>query len=190
MVFRILILTLCLGLFSYSSYAQINFSQSELDFDGNGDVDSGVTSMMYGPDGRLYVAEYPGTIKILTIQRISATDYKVSSVESLSGVKDIVNYDDDGTSCSGTTNNCSSRETTGLTVGGTASNPVIYVAPVILELVQEPEVVMGDVDLDTNSGIITRLSWNGSSWDVVDLVRGLPRSEENPCYQWSGIGNY
>ena len=179
MYFRILILTLCLGLFSYASYGQINFSQSELDFDGNGDVDAGVTSMMYGPDGRLYVAEYPGTIKILTIQRISATDYKVTSVESLSGVKDIVNYDDDGTACSGTTDNCSSRETTGLTVGGTAANPVIYVASSDFRIGAGTGGGNGDVDLDTNSGIITRLSWNGSSWDVVDLVRGLPRSEEN-----------
>ena len=104
-VFRILFLSLCIGLFSIASYGQINFSQSVLDFNGNGDVNSGVTSMMYGPDGRLYVAEYPGTIKILTIQRFSATDYKVSSVETLSGVKDIVNYDDDGSPCSGTTGN-------------------------------------------------------------------------------------
>ena len=38
---------------------------------------------------------------------------------------------------------------------------------------------MGDLNLDTNSGIVSRLTWNGSSWDKVDLVRGLPRSEEN-----------
>ncbi|MGI9455318.1 MAG: malectin domain-containing carbohydrate-binding protein, partial [Aeoliella sp.] len=36
-----------------------------------------------------------------------------------------------------------------------------------------------DLNLDTNSGILSRLSWNGSSWDKLDLVRGLPRSEEN-----------
>ncbi|NNE63529.1 MAG: hypothetical protein HKN34_05555, partial [Gammaproteobacteria bacterium] len=37
----------------------------------------------------------------------------------------------------------------------------------------------GDLGLDTNSGIITRFTWNGTSWDIVDIVRGLPRSEEN-----------
>ena len=35
------------------------------------------------------------------------------------------------------------------------------------------------MDLDTNSGVITRFSWNGNTWEVVDIVRGLPRSEEN-----------
>ncbi|NIU19831.1 MAG: PKD domain-containing protein, partial [Actinobacteria bacterium] len=36
-----------------------------------------------------------------------------------------------------------------------------------------------DTHLDTNSGILTRLTWNGSNWEHLDLVRGLPRSEEN-----------
>ncbi|MEL6276890.1 MAG: PKD domain-containing protein, partial [Bacteroidota bacterium] len=36
-----------------------------------------------------------------------------------------------------------------------------------------------DPNLDTNSGVLSRLTWNGSSWDKVDLVRGLPRCEEN-----------
>ena len=36
-----------------------------------------------------------------------------------------------------------------------------------------------DTNLDTNSGIITRLTYDGTTWSAVDLVRGLPRSEEN-----------
>ena len=36
-----------------------------------------------------------------------------------------------------------------------------------------------DTNLDTNSGILSRLTWNGSAWAKLDLVRGLPRSEEN-----------
>src|SRR6185436_14122761 len=36
-----------------------------------------------------------------------------------------------------------------------------------------------NLNLDTNSGMISRLTWNGSSWVKLDLVRGLPRSEEN-----------
>ena len=36
-----------------------------------------------------------------------------------------------------------------------------------------------DLNLDTNSSMISRLTWNGSSWQKLDLVRGLPRSEEN-----------
>jgi hypothetical protein len=35
----------------------------------------------------------------------------------------------------------------------------------------------GDVNLDTNSGVLSRLRWTASSWERVNLVRGLPRSE-------------
>ncbi|WP_201864484.1 malectin domain-containing carbohydrate-binding protein [Microvirga soli] len=38
----------------------------------------------------------------------------------------------------------------------------------------------GDVNLDTNSGVISRLTQRSDGgWDRIDLVRGLPRSEEN-----------
>ncbi|MDF0717410.1 PKD domain-containing protein [Muricauda sp. 334s03] len=163
--------------FYFDAQAQINFDQSELNFNGN--APSGVTSLMYGPDGRLYVAEYPGTILIYDVERISSTNYSVTGVESLSGVKNIVNHDDDGTPCSESGSDCSNRETTGLTIAGTASNPVIYVSSSDFRIGAGSGGGNGDVDLDTNSGIITRFTWNGSSWDVVDLVRGLPRSEEN-----------
>ena len=36
-----------------------------------------------------------------------------------------------------------------------------------------------DLDLDTNSGILSRLTRTGGGWTKVDLVRGLPCSEEN-----------
>ena len=36
-----------------------------------------------------------------------------------------------------------------------------------------------DTNLDENSGVISKLTWNGTAWDMVHLVRGLPRSEEN-----------
>ncbi|MCW5517232.1 PKD domain-containing protein [Muriicola sp. Z0-33] len=160
---------------STSLNAQVNFAKSDLDFNGQGNVSSGVTSLMYGPDGRLYVAEYPGTIKILTIDRNGASDYVVTNIEQLSSVTDIVNHDDDGT-----VNNAETqRETTGITVGGTAANPVIYVTSSDFRIGSGFGGGNGDLDLDTNSGIITRISWNGTSWETVDLVRGLPRSEEN-----------
>ena len=164
------ILTFCV-LFHVSS--QINFSQSEVGFDV-GDVDGGITSLMYGPDGRLYVAEYPGKIKILTIQRNTATDYVVTAVEELDGIQTMPDHNDDGSN-----HNSVNRETTGLTVGGTAANPVIYVASSDFRIGAGTGGGNGDVGLDTNSGVITRFTWNGSSWDVVDIVRGLPRSEEN-----------
>jgi hypothetical protein len=158
---------------SFTLTAQINFTQSEITFDF-GDVDSGVTSLMYGPDGRLYVAEYPGMIKILTVQRNGATDYVVTDVEELDGIQTMADHNDDGTLHSSI-----SRETTGLTVTGTAQNPIIYVSSSDFRIGAGTGGGNGDVGLDTNSGVITRFSWNGASWDVVDLVRGLPRSEEN-----------
>ena len=155
--------------------AQINFDKSNLNFGGQGDVASGVTSLMFGPDGRLYVAEYPGTIKIFTIQRNAASNYVVTDFEQLSSITDIVNHDDDGTINASETQ----RETTGLTVAGTAENPIIYVSSSDFRIGSGFGGGNGDLGLDTNSGIITRISWNGSTWDTVDLVRGLPRSEEN-----------
>jgi len=129
---------------------------------------------MYGPDGRLYVAEYPGTIKILTIERNSNGDYQVIAIETLTDIRDIENHNDNGT-----TNTSNDRETVGLTVAGTATNPIIYVASSDFRVGGGLSGGNGDVDLDTNSGVITRFSWNGNTWDIVDMVRGLPRSEEN-----------
>ena len=161
-----------LFLLSYNISAQ-SWSQSQLNFNV-GNVDQGVTSLMYGPDNRLYVVEYTGAVKILTIQRNGAADYTVLNVETLDGILTMADHNDDGTSFSST-----ARETLGLTVVGTASNPVIYVTSSDIRIGAGSGGGNGDIGLDTNSGVITRFSWNGNSWDVVDIVRGLPRSEEN-----------
>ncbi len=162
-------------IFSFNAtVAQINFGQSNLNMNGHGSL-NGVTSLTFGPDGRLYVAEYPGTIKILTVQRISANNFIVTAIETLTGVKNIVNHNDNGTVNTSEIN----RETIGLAVSGTAANPVIYVSSSDFRIGAGTAGGNGDVDLDTNSGIVTRFSLNGGAWVVVDLVRGLPRSEEN-----------
>lgn len=155
--------------------SQISFSKSPLSFNGLGDVSPGVTSLMFGPDGRLYVAEYPGIIKVLSIERNGANDYVVTGIETLDGVQTIPNHNDDGTPNPTVTE----RETTGLTVAGTAENPVIYITSSDFRIGAGSGGGLGDLGLDTNSGVITRISWNGESWDTVDIVRGLPRSEEN-----------
>lgn len=145
------------------------FTQSNLDFNGFDPVENS-TSLMFGPDGKLYTLNIDGLINIYSTIRIDQDEYQVSAAEFLSDVRNIPNHNDDGTS---STENI--REATGLTVVGNPSNPVIYVSSSDSRI-GGPS---GDLDLDTNSGVITRLSWNGSSWDVVDIVRGLPRSEEN-----------
>lgn len=165
-----LLVLLCMQ--SSLTFAQ-SFAQSQLDFNGIGNV-SAVTSLMYGPDGRLYVSEYPGLIKILTINRNNATEYQVTAIEVLDGIQTMADHNDDGTIFSST-----ERETIGITVVGTAQNPIIYVSSSDFRIGAGSGGGNGDVGLDTNSGVITRFSWNGGSWDMVDIVRGLPRSEEN-----------
>ncbi|MDX1766564.1 MAG: malectin domain-containing carbohydrate-binding protein, partial [Arenibacter troitsensis] len=153
--------------------AQINFSQSNLDFNGNGNA-LVTTSLKFGPDGRLYFAEYSGTIKALTIERNGPSDYKVINTEVITGISGIQNHNDDGSPDSSTL-----RQTTGITVAGTSANPIIYATSSDFRIGGGVNGGSGDTGLDTNSGVITRFSWNGSTWDVVDIVRGLPRSEEN-----------
>lgn len=161
--------------------AQIDFTKSNLDFGSFGPVPS-TTSLTFGPDGRLYVLAYPsnaGIVYALTVQKNASNDYVVTAKETITGVNNIPNHDDDGSPCSGTSSNCNNRQATGLAVAGTATNPILYVTSSDFRIGSGPNGGSGDIDLDTNSGVITRLTWNGSSWDIVDLVRGLPRSEEN-----------
>ncbi len=151
-----------------------SFEQSFLDFNGFGDASNGITSLMFGPDGRLYTAEYPGLIKVYTIQRVGSQDYQVTAVEVLDDIQTMPDHNDDGTPHSSV-----ERQVTGITVGGTAANPVFYVSSSDFRVGAGSGGGNGDVGLDTNSGVITRFSWTGSAWNVVDIVRGLPRSEEN-----------
>ncbi|MEX2512321.1 MAG: LamG-like jellyroll fold domain-containing protein [Cyclobacteriaceae bacterium] len=153
-------------------YAQdVPFDISTLQFNGFPAPERG-TSLEFGPDGRLYLADLKGEIRIYTIEKTGQNTYSVTNYETLLDVQNIPNHDDIGVLAR---DGRSLRQTTGITVVGTASNPVIYIGS------SDPKWggPSGDRVLDTNSGIITRLSWTGSSWDVNDLVRGLPRSEEN-----------
>jgi Kelch motif/Glucose / Sorbosone dehydrogenase len=69
------------------------------------------------------------------------------------------------------------RLVTGMLVRGSPAQPVIYVSS------SDPRIGAGesgeDLNVDTNSGVVTRLTREGSGWERLDLVRGLPRSEEN-----------
>jgi N-acetylneuraminic acid mutarotase len=134
---------------------------------------SSPTSLEFGPDGRLYVAQQNGVIKAYTISRQGANSYAVTATETITAIQSIANHNDNGNLNTAVAN----RQVTGLLVRGTAANPVIYVGS------SDPRIGAGssgqDTGLDTNSGTISRLTWNGSAWQKVDLVRGLPRSEEN-----------
>ena len=131
------------------------------------------TKLQFGPDGRLYVAQQNGLIRIFDIVKDGPNDYRVASSQQLTVIKNIPNHNDDGTLNTTETN----RLVTGFLVTGTAQNPVIFVSS------SDPRIGAGasheDLNLDTNSGTISRVTWNGSTWVKLDLVRGLPRSEEN-----------
>ncbi|NND89444.1 MAG: hypothetical protein HKN42_01170 [Granulosicoccus sp.] len=146
------------------------FGKSDL----SGITDLKPTSLQFGPDGRLYVADMLGLLKAFEIEREGANDYRVVSEETITLIQDIPNHDDDGEPNSAITK----RLVTGLLVTGTASSPVIFVGS------SDPRIGGGpshtETGLDTNSGVISRLTRTANgNWEKLDLVRGLPRSEEN-----------
>lgn len=149
---------------------QISFSKSTL---GNTPGLARPTSVQFGPDGRLYVSQQDGLLRAYSITRTGSNQYEVASQETISLIQDIPNHDDNGALNA----SIDTRLVTGLLVVGTAQNPVLYVTS------SDPRIGGGssgaDLNLDTNSSMVSRLTWNGNSWVKLDLVRGLPRSEEN-----------
>jgi glucose/arabinose dehydrogenase len=59
------------------------------------------TSLQFGPDGRLYVAEQDGTIEALSLHRTPAGQYRILARERIEEVRRIPNHDDDGSSAVG-----------------------------------------------------------------------------------------
>ena len=137
---------------------------------GGFDVIDNPTSIQFGPDGRLYVGELGGAINVFTIG-FQNGEYVATDFEEINLIRDIQNHNDDGSLSSNP-----NRQLTGIVVTGTAAQPVLYVSS------SDPRIsVNGEVNLDTNSGTITRLTRTGpgGSFEAVDILRGLPRSEEN-----------
>jgi glucose/arabinose dehydrogenase len=144
----------------------IGFGKSLLD----GAAPQNPTSLQFGPDGRLYVAQADGAIIAYTVERNGPNDYSATATETIAKIQAIPNHNDDGTPAPTAT----TRLVTGLLVVGTAAHPVLYVT----SSDPRPGQNTGDTGADTNSGVISRLRWNGSTWTRTNLVRGLPRSEE------------
>ncbi|MDT0608489.1 malectin domain-containing carbohydrate-binding protein [Croceitalea rosinachiae] len=156
--------------------AQISFGSSGL----SGESSNNPTSLQFGPDDRLYVSQQNGNIYAYTIVRNGPDDYEVTNTELIDLVKGIPNHNDNGSSSS---NN--NRQITGIFLTGTVSNPILYVSS------SDPRIGAGgggnDIGLDTNSGVLSKLECTGgingsgqcAGWTKIDLVRGLPRSEEN-----------
>ncbi len=146
----------------------ISFSKTTL----SGTNLSEPTSLDFGPDGRLYVSERTGSIYAYTVDKVG-NNYQVLATEVIDLVKNIPNHND----VDGALNFFEDeRQVTGILIVGTPTNPIIYAS--------SSDVRIGggggsDTGLDTNSGVVSRLTYDGTSWSKVDLIRGLPRSEEN-----------
>ncbi|MEH0155278.1 T9SS type A sorting domain-containing protein [Limibacter armeniacum] len=146
------------------------FAQSSISFKPSNLQGANVgnpTSLQFGPDGRLYVSEVTGKIWALTVQQQGDGSFKVTNSETITHIMNIKNHDDIGTP----NQSVNYRLVTGILVAGTANNPVLYVS--------SADGRRDGDDVDTNSGILTKLTKNGGSWDRVDLIRGLPRSKES-----------
>lgn len=159
----------------------ISFSSSGL----SGESLNNPTSLQFGPDDRLYVSQQNGFIYAYDIVRNGVSDYAVTNAETIDKIRTIPNHNQDGSLY-----NNPARQVTGILAGGTATNPVLYVTS------SDPRIGGGgsgnSTGLDENSGVISKLTWNGSDWDMVHLVRGLPRSEENHAtngLQWDASSN-
>src|SRR5688572_18943454 len=130
------------------------------------------TTLAFGRDNRLYVTQQDGTIFAYTVQKTGANNYAVTNTETINLIKNIQNHDDRGGNF-----NFAKRQLTGIAVSGTAANPVLYICS------SDPRIggggELGDIDLDTNSGMISKLTKVGGTWQMVHVVRGLPRAEEN-----------
>ncbi|MDS0295603.1 malectin domain-containing carbohydrate-binding protein [Halogeometricum luteum] len=152
-----------------------DFTKSKLDGFSAGNP----TAIDVGPDGRFYVSVQSGTVYVLDVERTGDDSYEVVGQFATDAIKQIPNHDDFGEYNAGEND----RQITGLTVGGTAENPIVYVSS------SDPSIDVGqdDDDTDTNSGTISRLTLSPGSDGVLQssevdhdvMVLGLPRSEEN-----------
>jgi hypothetical protein len=132
-----------------------------------------VTTLRFGPDGRLYVGQQTGIIRALTLERRGPASYRVTATEVIGRLIDLPNHDDSGAQNAAVVG----RQLTGIEVTGTADQPVIYAVTTDPRIGGGPQGL--DVPIDTNSGVLSRLSRDGAAWRRTDLVRGLPRSGEN-----------
>ncbi|MEM7619923.1 MAG: malectin domain-containing carbohydrate-binding protein [Pseudomonadota bacterium] len=151
------------------------------------------TSLQFvtGPNGEdlLITSQQDGT---LTIWNVTSTgtgsdkDFSASQVFETQIIKTINNHDDDGTLNTSVNN----RQVTGLLAefNETTGQIELYVSS------SDPRIGGGggeldDKPLDTNSGVLSKVTIDlpsdptqgGSGWNAgkIDLLRGIPRSEEN-----------
>ncbi len=139
---------------------------------GAGEFDN-PTSLMFGPDGRLYVTQQNGLIHVFTLD----ANRDVTSTEVIRTIFDSPTFNQDGTPAVGVIG----RQVTGILVDPTSSPtaPVLYIGHSDPRIGQNSDSTA--LAIDTDGGVLTRLT--GPVFDDPlnreDLVTGLPRSREN-----------
>ncbi len=125
------------------------------------------TDVAFGPDGRLYILEQDGRLLRVEVA-FENNAYTAVSTEVIDLVRDIQNHDVQGNPIDD-----EGRLALGLLVTGTPAAPQVYVSSADPNF---PFQNRGNTDvLDSNSGILSRLTLDGETWSKVDLVRGLAR---------------
>src|SRR5690606_173806 len=122
---------------------------------------SNPTTLAFGPDNRLYVTQQDGNIFAYTIQKNGPNNYVVTNTELISLVRNIPNHYDNGELFTAYVQ----RQVTGIVATGTAANPILYICS------SDPRIggggELGDINLDTNSGMISKLTKTGSTWQMT-----------------------
>lgn len=152
---------------------------------------SSPTTINVGADGRLYVTQQDGLVVVLTVERSFADiggqlaeTWGVNDRQNVDLIQIMPNHDDQGRFQPGVNGRLITGALTDVDENG---HVIVYVAS------SDPRIsIETDSNLDTNSGIISRLSQRADAmgdlvlgpdgrpvWEKVDLVRGFPRSEEN-----------
>lgn len=136
---------------------------------------SAISHMEIGPDGLLYASSIggefaPPTIYALQVDQVPDSNgdiqYVATVVHQIELLNDIQNHNDDGTAIAQ-----QGRLVLGFDVVGTPTDPIIYVNS------NDPRV---DTIADSNSGTLHEIRMDQSGeWQMVDLVRGLPRSQHD-----------
>ena len=151
-----------------TSAQEISFGATGL----SGENVNNPTSLAFGPDNRLYVATQAGTVWAFNISRDNGApgsgQYSVTQSEAINLVKEgVQNHTDDGLATT-----VKERQVTGIYLAGTSNNPILYVS-------SSDSLIGGkgagnDKNLDTNSGMLSKLTWNGTQWDKVCLLYTSP----------------
>ena len=140
------------------------------------------TTLQFGPDGRLYVGQFDGETKVYDVSRYGANSYAVTATQTITSIHDIPNHDDDGSLNPSVTG----RLVTRILVTGTAQDPVIYVSS------SDTRIGGGttgtDMNLDTNSGMVSRLTWVGSGLGPTGPRAGAATVGREPHRQRDGLG--